>query len=106
MDPRKPGDRMGHEWMGIVEEAGAEVRTIKKGDRVISPFVTSDGTCEFCRAGLQSSCVHVGFWGGPNDGGQGEAVRVPADCHPFSTRSSPTRTWPCGEQAPGHVPRT
>jgi len=46
------GDRMGHEWMGIVEEVGAQVRTIKKGDRVISPFLISDGTCEFCREGL------------------------------------------------------
>jgi threonine dehydrogenase-like Zn-dependent dehydrogenase len=77
IDQREPGHRMGHEWMGIVEEVGAEVRTIKKGDRVISPFLTSDGTCEFCRAGLQSSCVHGGQWGGRNDGGQGEAVRVP-----------------------------
>ena len=39
---------MGHEWMGIVEEVELEVRTIKKGDRVISLFTTSDGTCEFC----------------------------------------------------------
>src|SRR6184192_2223701 len=68
---------MGHELMGIVEEVGAEVRTIKKGDRVISPFLISDGTCEFCREGLPSSCVHGARWGGPNDGGQGEAVRVP-----------------------------
>jgi len=77
IDQRKPGDRMGHEWMGIVEEVGAEVRTIKKGDGVISPFLISDGTCEFCREGLPSSCVHGERWGGPNDGGQGEAVRVP-----------------------------
>ncbi len=54
-----------------------EVRTIKKGDRVISPFTTSDGTCEFCREGLQSSCVQREFWGGSNDGGQAEAIRVP-----------------------------
>jgi threonine dehydrogenase-like Zn-dependent dehydrogenase len=77
IDHREPGDRMGHEWMGIVEEVGAEVRTIKKGDRVISPFLISDGTCEFCRAGLPSSCVHGERWGGPNNGGQGEAIRVP-----------------------------
>lgn len=77
IDPRRPGDRMGHEWMGIVEEVGAEVHTIKKGDRVISPFTISDGTCEFCHAGLPSSCVHGARWGGPHDGGQGEAVRVP-----------------------------
>jgi threonine dehydrogenase-like Zn-dependent dehydrogenase len=60
-----------------VEEVGADVRTIKKGDRVIAPFVFSDGTCEFCSEGLHTSCVRGGFWGGKNDGGQGEAVRVP-----------------------------
>jgi threonine dehydrogenase-like Zn-dependent dehydrogenase len=54
IDQRKPGDRMGHEWMGMVEEVGAQVRTLKKGDRVISPFLISDGTCEFCREGLPS----------------------------------------------------
>ena len=68
---------MGHEWMGIVEEVGAEVRSIKKGDRVISPFLISDGTCEFCREGLPSSCVHGARWGGSNNGGQAEAIRVP-----------------------------
>src|SRR5437764_11425458 len=76
IDQRKPGDRMGHEWIGIVEEVGAQVHTIKKGDRVISPFLISDGTCEFCRAGLPSSCVHGERWGGRNDGGQGEAIRA------------------------------
>ncbi len=73
----KPGWRTGHEWMGVVEEVGPEVRTIRKGDRVIAPFVTSDGTCEFCREGLYTSCVNVGFWGMENDGGQGEMVRCP-----------------------------
>jgi threonine dehydrogenase-like Zn-dependent dehydrogenase len=77
IDPRKPGERMGHEWMGIVEEVGSEVETIKKGDRVISPFLISDGTCEFCHEGLQSSCVHGQRYGGTNNGGQAEAVRVP-----------------------------
>jgi threonine dehydrogenase-like Zn-dependent dehydrogenase len=77
IDPRKPGERMGHEWVGIVEEVGAEVQTIKKGDRVISPFLISDGTCEFCREGLPSSCIHGERWGGSNNGGQAEAIRVP-----------------------------
>ena len=63
--------------MGIVEEAGPGVRTIKKGDRVIAPFAFSDGDCEFCRKGLQTSCLHAGFWGMKNDGGQGEMVRAP-----------------------------
>jgi threonine dehydrogenase-like Zn-dependent dehydrogenase len=68
---------MGHEWIGIVEEVGAEVQTIKKGDRVISPFLISDGTCSFCQEGLQSSCVHGQRYGGTNHGGQAEAIRVP-----------------------------
>jgi hypothetical protein len=63
--------------MGIVEEVGPDVRTIKKGDRVIAPFAFSDGDCEFCRKGLQTSCVRAGFWGMKNDGGQGEMVRAP-----------------------------
>jgi threonine dehydrogenase-like Zn-dependent dehydrogenase len=72
------GWRTGHEWMGIVEDVGTEVTTIKKGDRVFAPFAFSDGSCEFCRKGLQTSCLHGGFWGGAtNDGGQGEAVRAP-----------------------------
>jgi threonine dehydrogenase-like Zn-dependent dehydrogenase len=74
----KPGWRTGHEWMGVVEDVGSEVRTIRRGDRVIAPFVYSDGTCEFCSKGLQTSCVNGGGWGGEaNDGGQGEAVRAP-----------------------------
>ena len=55
-----------------------DVRTVKKGDLVVAPFAWSDGTCEFCRQGLQTSCLHGGWWGGTElDGGQGEAVRVP-----------------------------
>ena len=69
---------MGHEFIGIVEDAGKDVRKFKRGDLVVAPFAWSDGTCEFCRKGLQTSCLHGGFWGGTElDGGQGEAVRVP-----------------------------
>ena len=72
------GDRMGHEFIGLVEAVGSEVRTVKRGDLVVAPFAWSDGTCVFCREGLQTSCLHGGFWGGTElDGGQGEAVRVP-----------------------------
>ncbi len=73
----QPGWRTGHEWMGIVEEVGSAVTTIKKGDRVLAPFAFSDGSCEFCHEGLQTSCIHGGFWGGKNDGGQAEAIRAP-----------------------------
>ncbi len=72
------GWRTGHELMGIVEDVGSAVRSVKKGDRVLAPFAFSDGTCEFCKAGVQTSCLHGGYWGGAaNDGGQGEAVRAP-----------------------------
>jgi threonine dehydrogenase-like Zn-dependent dehydrogenase len=77
MKPTPSGRRMGHEFIGIVEDVGNEVRTPRKGDLVVAPFAWSDGTCEFCRHGLQTSCLHGGFWGGELDGGQGEAVRVP-----------------------------
>jgi threonine dehydrogenase-like Zn-dependent dehydrogenase len=73
----EPGWRTGHEWMGIVEEVGSEVKTVKKGDRVLAPFTFSDGSCEFCHDGLQTSCMHGGFWGAKNDGGQAEAIRAP-----------------------------
>jgi threonine dehydrogenase-like Zn-dependent dehydrogenase len=68
---------MGHEFIGVIEAVGREVRTIKKGDLVVAPFAWSDGTCVFCHEGLQTSCLHGGWWGGNLDGGQGEAVRVP-----------------------------
>jgi threonine dehydrogenase-like Zn-dependent dehydrogenase len=76
-----PGDgpaRMGHEFIGIIEDTGSEVSTVSKGDLVVAPFAISDGTCEFCREGLQTSCVHGTFWDTePLEGGQAEAVRVP-----------------------------
>lgn len=78
MKPSETGRRMGHEFIGIVEAVGADVRTIKPGDLVVAPFLWSDGTCVFCQEGLQTSCLHGGGWGSPNvDGGQGDAVRVP-----------------------------
>jgi threonine dehydrogenase-like Zn-dependent dehydrogenase len=78
LEPSDAGRRMGHEFIGIVEAVGAEVRTIKTGDLVVSPFLWSDGSCVFCREGLQSECLHGGRYGFDDvDGGQGEAVRVP-----------------------------
>jgi threonine dehydrogenase-like Zn-dependent dehydrogenase len=78
MKPSETGRRMGHEFIGVVEAVGDDVRTLETGDLVLAPFLWSDGTCVFCREGLHSSCLHGGRYGDPDvDGGQGEAVRVP-----------------------------
>ncbi|TMD33244.1 MAG: zinc-binding dehydrogenase [Chloroflexi bacterium] len=69
---------IGHEFIGVVEDVGADVRGIAVGDFVIAPFKYCDGTCAHCRAGVTSQCVAGGAFGdGEIDGGQGEAVRVP-----------------------------
>jgi threonine dehydrogenase-like Zn-dependent dehydrogenase len=66
---------MGHEYAGIVEEAGSAVTTIRPGQFVVGSFFASDNTCEICRAGYQSSCVHrEGVGAG---GAQAEFLRVP-----------------------------
>ncbi|MFB6692685.1 alcohol dehydrogenase catalytic domain-containing protein [Streptomyces virginiae] len=75
---RQPGQRIGHEFLGVVEETGSAVSGLRAGDLVVAPFMWSDGTCEYCTEGLYTSCDHGGFWGSVgHDGGQGEAVRVP-----------------------------
>ncbi len=72
------GRPMGHEFLGVVEDVGAEVRSVSRGDVVIAPFVYSDGTCAYCRDGLHTSCRSGGFWGADGVGaGQAQAVRVP-----------------------------
>ena len=69
---------IGHEFIGVVEDVGGEVRDLSKGDLVIAPFAFSDGSCPHCRHGITTACVNGGFWAaGGIDGGQGEAVRVP-----------------------------
>jgi threonine dehydrogenase-like Zn-dependent dehydrogenase len=78
MEPSETGRVMGHEAIGVVESVGADVRTVKPGDLVVMPFAWSDGTCEFCRKGLQTSCIHGGYFGNEDiPGAQAEAVRVP-----------------------------
>src|SRR5216117_4382495 len=78
MEPTDTGRVMGHEAIGVVEAVGGEVRKIRRGDVVIMPFAFSDGTCVFCHDGLQTSCVHGGFFGTPEvAGAQAEAVRIP-----------------------------
>ena len=76
--PNVEGQRMGHEAIGVVEDVGSEVQTIRRGQVVIMPFADSDGTCLFCEEGLQTACVHVDFFGnGKLDGAQAEAMRIP-----------------------------
>ena len=78
MEPTETGRRMGHEFVGVIEDIGENVRTLKVGDLVVSPFLWSDGSCVFCQEGLHSECLHGGRYGWDDvDGGQGEAVRVP-----------------------------
>ena len=75
--PFEPGP-IGHEFIGVVDDIGAEVRNVAKGDLVICPFAFSDGRCPHCRHGITTACTHGGFFPTMNgDGGQGEAVRVP-----------------------------
>ena len=79
------GARIGHEFVGTVEEAGAEVRTVSPGDKVLAPFWISCGTCWYCREELYTSCERGGcfgwpaMWPGGGDvqGAQSELVRVP-----------------------------
>jgi threonine dehydrogenase-like Zn-dependent dehydrogenase len=78
MEHSVTGRRMGHEFIGVVEDVGADVETVEPGDLVVSPFLWCDGACVFCREGLQNQCLHGGRYGFDDvDGGQGEAVRVP-----------------------------
>jgi hypothetical protein len=78
MEPSEAGQSMGHEAIGVVQDVGAEVRMVKRGDLVIMPFAFSDGTCAFCHEGLNTACVHVGFFGNNGmNGAQAEALRVP-----------------------------
>src|SRR6266511_2760114 len=69
---------IGHEFIGVVEQVGAEVGGIAEGDLVVAPFTYCDGMCAHCRAGVTSQCMAGGSFGNHGiDGGQGEAVRVP-----------------------------
>jgi threonine dehydrogenase-like Zn-dependent dehydrogenase len=78
MEPSESGQSMGHEAIGVVEDVGAQVTTVRKGDVVVMPFAFSDGTCSFCEEGLPTACVHVGFFGSNGmNGAQAEALRVP-----------------------------
>lgn len=69
---------IGHEFIGVVEKIGDEVKQLKAGDFVIAPFTYSDGICPACKSGFQSNCDHGSpFGNGEIDGGQGQYVRTP-----------------------------
>ena len=77
INPHQLGS-IGHEYIGVIEAVGPDVRDLAAGDFVIAPFTYNDGTCPACRHGYQSNCVHGGAFGnGETDGGQGEKVRAP-----------------------------
>ncbi|HEX6467634.1 MAG TPA: alcohol dehydrogenase catalytic domain-containing protein [Streptosporangiaceae bacterium] len=73
MPAGEQGQRMGHEFLGVVEQTGADVAGVKAGDLVVASFSYQDNTCEFCRAGVQTACVHGGFL----SAAQAEMIRVP-----------------------------
>lgn len=89
------GSRLGHEFIGTVEEVGPDVRAVASGDRVLSSCSVACGVCTWCREGLASSCVRWSLFGwaprvwqhgGAVQGGQSEFVRVPladATLHPI-----------------------
>ena len=74
-DPVAGPTPMGHEYVGIVEEVGPEVRTVKPGQFVVGSFMASDNSCPICLAGYQSRCAHVEYVGA--GGAQAEYLRVP-----------------------------
>jgi threonine dehydrogenase-like Zn-dependent dehydrogenase len=80
---------MGHEYVGVVEEIGPEVQNLEVGDFVVGAFFASDNTCQICRAGYQSHCVHSELVG--SIGTQAERARIPlADGTLVPTPSPPT----------------
>jgi threonine dehydrogenase-like Zn-dependent dehydrogenase len=74
-DPVQEPTPMGHEYVGVVEEVGSEVSLIEPGQFVVGSFFASDNTCEICRAGYQSSCVHR--QPGAPTGSQAQYARIP-----------------------------
>lgn len=101
--PTTEPHRIGHEFVGIVQEIGHDVQTVAVGDFVIAPFYSCDNTCINCQNGVSTSCLNGGWWGSDDalggfaDGAQGELVRVPfADGTLVATPQMPE-----AEQVPG-----
>ncbi|MEO7127074.1 MAG: zinc-dependent alcohol dehydrogenase family protein [Nakamurella sp.] len=79
---------IGHEYIGVVQEVGSDVTSVKPGQTVIGSFIASDNTCEICRSGYQSSCIHRQPMGAL--GAQAEYLRVPlADGTLVATSDTP-----------------
>ena len=74
-EPVKRPTQMGHEYVGIVDQIGDEVRELAVGDLVVGSFVASDNTCEICQAGFQSRCIHQVMMG--SIGTQADYARIP-----------------------------
>lgn len=101
------GRRIGHEFLGVVEEVGADVTKFAPGDQVIAPFMYSDGTCTHCRNGWPTSCISGGNWGGTTpSGGWSTAARASTCAFRWPTGrwwrcprtpipGSPRRCWRC-----------
>ena len=95
--------RIGHEFVGIVEQVAPDVTAVAVGDFVIAPFYHCDFNCVNCHNGVSTSCLHGGWWGSDDrdghlaDGAQGEFVRVPN----ANGTLVATPTQPTPEQVPG-----
>lgn len=76
--PSGTGFIMGHEFTGTVAETGSSITTVKKGDKIVSPFTVSCGKCFYCESGCSSRCEKSLLFGStPLDGGQAGYVRIP-----------------------------
>src|SRR5437764_5365971 len=75
IEPISEPTPMGHEYVGVVEQVGSEVKKIRVGDFVVGSFFASDNTCEICQAGYQSRCVHAELIG--RLGTQAQWARIP-----------------------------
>src|SRR3954463_231254 len=96
LQPLNGATPMGHEYCGIVEEVGRDVRNVKPGQFVVGSFATSDNTCAHCQHGYQSSCVHREFL----SGAQAPYFRVPL----ADGTLVPTRERPDDSMFPGLLP--
>ncbi|KZX20879.1 Formaldehyde dismutase [Rathayibacter tanaceti] len=98
--PTAEAHRIGHEFVGVVEAVGDQVREVSVGDFVIAPFYVCDGTCANCANGVSTSCLNGGWWGAE--------VREEASPTAPRARRSASRwpTAPCSGSAPTPIRRS